>query len=548
MIDSDFKNSRQNGAGNFYRCHVSQLLSAWNALEAQRKLVVALAIIATLIAFTSVIKMASSPGLSLLYSGLDSATSNEIVSSLEQKSIVFEVRGDAIYVDSSARDRARLTLAGEGLPSGGPEGYELLDTLSGFGTTSQMFDAAYSRAVEGELAKTILASAQIKVARVHIANAHQQPFGRKIVPTASVTVTGKNGAVSIGQAEAIRYLVAAAVSGLIPENVSIIDSAYGILLQPGDNFQNAGGNGDLDGRAEELRANIERLLSARVGQGNVLVEVMVEARAHSETITERTLDPEGSVPISSDSESNSDTTTGGAAGAVTVASNLPDTGDSGGEGGNSSSRSQTRERVNYDISETVRERINPAGEIARLSVAVLVNGEITNGPNGPTFTERTPEEIAAFQALVRSTVGFNAERGDIVTIESMEFQLPAELGSVATAGFLSTYVFDVPMMLQMGILALVTLGLGMFVIKPILSNSTPPSLQLSNDSAAESFNPESAGFVALSPSNEVGTPRQISIDPIEILKETIAQRSEESGHLLRNWIEVDGAKLDEPVA
>ena len=518
-------------------------------LEPQKKIVVVLAVIATLIAFIGLVRVVNTPSMALLYSGLDSATSGEIVASLEQKAIPFEIRGDAIYVDSTARDKTRLSLATEGLPSNGIAGYELLDSLSGFGTTSQMFDAAYWRAKEGELARTILASARISMARVHIANAVQQPFSRGVKPSASVTVSVRSGALDIGQAEAIRYLVAAAVSGMEPEQVAVIDTEYGIILQPGKASNFRTGTGELDARAKELRENIERLLTARVGAGNAVVEVMIEAQTKSETITERILDPERSVPISSDSETNTETSSGGAGGAVTVASNLPDTGDSTGGGQNSRNQSQVRERINYEISETVRERVYLPGDIARLSVAVLINHETIVGPNGETTTSpRSDSEIAAFQALVQSAVGFNAERGDVITIETMLFPEPPVLGTVASASILSAYAFNLPAILQMAVLAVVTLALGMFVVKPILTNPTPQLNRLPlGVGATLGTGTEFGSPKALTEISEVPTLENKPKDPVEILRETIAQRSEESGHLLRKWIETEAQKQTDQV-
>lgn len=526
-----------------------QILGSWNALEAPKKIVVFLAIVATLAAFVGLVRVVNAPNMALLYSGLDSVTSGEIVTSLEQKSIPFEIRGNAIYVDSSQRDRARLSLAGEGLPSNGIAGYELLDSLSGFGTTSQMFDAAYWRAKEGELARTILASTRISMARVHIANAVQQPFSSGVEPSAAVTITTKNGALDAGQAEAIRYLVAAAVSGMAPEQVAVIDSEYGIILQPGKAGTHSAATGELDARAQELRKNIERLLTARVGAGNAVVEVMIEANTESETITERILDPERSVPISSDSESTTESSTGGVGGAVTVASNLPDTGDNASAGQNSRNQSQSRERVNYEISETVRERVQVPGDIARLSVAVLLNYETDVGQNGGVVsTPRSESEIAAFQALVKSAVGFNAERGDVVTIETMQFPAPEVLGTTASVDFLSNYGFNVPAMLQTAVLAIVTIALGLFVVKPILTNPAPSLNQLPFEpieTLGSSREITSAG--ALPDLSEGSTPNPTPKDPIEILRDTIALRSEESGHLLRNWIETDVQKQKEQV-
>ena len=108
--------------------------------------------------------------MALLYSGLDPAAAGEVVAELEaeRRALRGARRGDPRR--RAARDRVRMALAAKGLPAGGPAGYEILDGLSGFGTTSQMFDAAYWRAKEGELARTITASPNVRAARVHLAN------------------------------------------------------------------------------------------------------------------------------------------------------------------------------------------------------------------------------------------------------------------------------------------------------------------------------------------------------------------------------------------
>ena len=212
-----------------------------------------------------------------------------------------------------------MALAAEGLPAGGPAGYEILDGLSGFGTTSQMFDAAYWRAKEGELARTITGSPNVRAARVHLANPVNQPFARTPAGSASVTVTMARGALDPGQAQAIRYLVSSAVAGVAPEAVAVIDSARGVVLAGAeDGSLNPGAPNPRD-RAETLRANIQRLLEARVGPGRAIVEVNVDADMDSQTITERVIDPESRVAISSETEESSENSQGGAAG-VTVAS------------------------------------------------------------------------------------------------------------------------------------------------------------------------------------------------------------------------------------
>merc|ERR1711991_901033 len=149
---------------------MQQLIQVWTALDMRRKLIVLGATLAMFAALIALSRMASAPSMALLYSGLEPSTSGEVVTALEQQNVPYEIRGNAIYVDVARRDALRMTLAAQGLPANGTKGYELLDSLTGFGTTSRMFDAAYWRAKEGELARTIVSSPHILQARVHIAN------------------------------------------------------------------------------------------------------------------------------------------------------------------------------------------------------------------------------------------------------------------------------------------------------------------------------------------------------------------------------------------
>jgi flagellar M-ring protein FliF len=248
-------------------------------------------------------------------------------------------------VDSQQRDELRLTLASEGLPSNTNKGYELLDSLTGFGTTSQMFDAAYWRAKEGELARTIVSSPHIAMARVHIASTGSNPFQRGVMPKASVSLTLNGSELTAAQAKAVRYLVSSAVSGLAVEDVAVID-ANGALIGQTDVAPPAIGGDD---KAQVLRERVQRLLEARVGFGNAVVEVSVDTVTESESFRETRFDPDSRVAISSDTEERTGTSSESGGGDVTVASNLPD--QQGGANGDSTSsqNSETRERINYEV-------------------------------------------------------------------------------------------------------------------------------------------------------------------------------------------------------
>lgn len=541
-----------------WRCVLQQLIAVWQALDTRRRLVVAGATIFMFAAVMAISGMANRADMALLYAGLEGPNAGEVISALEQRGVSYEVRGDSIYVDATRRDELRMSLASEGLPATGGAGYELLDSLSGFGTTSQMFDAAYWRAKEGELARTIVSNPMIRSARVHIAAPTVQSFRKENHPTASVTVVTATGGLSPTHAKALKYLVSSAVEGMMPDDVSIIDSASG-LISTGDDGTSPAAND----RAEELRQNVERLLEARVGYGNAVVEVAVQAVTQRESITERRIEPDTRVAISTDNEQRTNKSDDTKPGAVTVASNLPD-GNAANGGKSQSQGSETRERTNYDVSETTREVLRNPGDIKRLTVAVLVDGVEGTDANGVTTTvPRSDEELAALKELVASAVGFDEARGDVITIRSMAFEPLAQAGTEATGSLFGGTQLDVMQLIKIAILAIVALVLGLFVMRPMLT-------QRVNESFAELPAPELDTSPAGSPAvltgeitegdlpmgnmavvsdfdlsdmqmpmamgSGFGAPEE-DADPVSRLRRMIEQRQAETVEILRNWMD-----------
>lgn len=505
-------------------------MSRLSDLNPARRIIVAGAAILVVLLIVFMGRLAAQPQMSLLYSGLEPTAAAEVISQLEADGIAFDVRGSAIYVPENMRDRARLDLAGAGLPSGGSAGYELLETLSGFGTTSQMFDAAYRRAQEGELARTIAASPDIRAARVHISQINSGPFSNSNDASASVTITMSRGTVSVAQADAIRHLVSAALPGVLPDTVSIIDSTAGRVIA----IDAPGEDGNVSQRADEMRNNLQRLLEARVGPGRAIVEVNVEAVTDSETITERVIDPESRVAISSDVEEDLENSAGTAPGAVTVASNLPD-GDAAGEAGeNRREVTRTRERTNFEVSEILRERVRGPGDIRRLGIAVLVDGvRVTNAAGELEWRPRAAEEMAALEDLVKSAVGFDEQRGDQMTLQSLEFpDLPGEGVEVASPSI----VEQIPLgsIVQIGILGLVVLALGLLVVRPMMANrSRGPEL----------LNPDPTELLETTqtvnnPTDQIPEEPEKSV-PQEVLRANVAARSDEAAAIVKSWIDSD---------
>lgn len=515
--------------------------TVWVALDAKRRLFV---ILATIAVFTAILLLARGAGtkdMSLLFGGLEARAAGDVIGALDQRGVPYQVRGGAIYVPTGQRDVLRMALASEGLPAMGSQGYELLDSLSGFSTTSQMFDAAYWRAKEGELARTILASPHIRAARVHISTQATRPFQRDEAPTAAVTVTTAGGSLSTPHIKALQYLVGSAVPGLSPEAVAVIDDNGGLMSDADNGMLNA----NSDERAEILRLRAERLLAARVGAGNAVVELALDTVTESEAITERRVDPESRIAISTDVTESAGTSSDSRGGDVTVASNLPD-GDAGGATGSSANEtSESRTLTNYEISQTERQVIRAPGAVRRLTVAVLVNDVTTIADDGTTTTEpRSAEELAALEELVASAVGFDAGRGDVITLKSMSFEPIASLGTDALPTS-TALPLDMMQLIQIGVLAIVALILGLFVVRPILAPSRmlPPPTTAADDEDSDMDDLPMFGMAELPTMDDVdlGLTDQ-SDDPVQRLRQMISERETETIQILQDWIDDPAAK------
>lgn len=518
------------------RTALNNLGSLWSNLDMRRRIIALGAALAVFAAVIGLTRGAGARDLSLLYAGLDPASAGGVVTALDQRGVDYEVRGDAIYVPPSDRDLLRLALAGEGLPEASSQGYELLNSLSGFGTTAQMFDAAYWRAKEGELARTILSVPGIRTARVHISTPANRPFARDLQATAAVTVAmSGGGTLGADQARALRFLVASAVSGLAPADVAVIDADHGLVAA-----DDAAGRGDS--LAEDLRQRALRLLEARVGLGNAVVEVSVETVTETELIRERQIDPDSRIAISTEIEENERTAQTSGAAAVTVASNLPD-GDANGANGNSQSAdTQTRTITNYELSETSREIMRAPGAIRRMSVAVLVNDIAATAVDGSTaLTPRSDQEMQDLRDLVASAVGLDEARGDAITVRSMPFEPVALAG---TEGISGGPFLDVMGLIKIGVLAAVALILGLFVLRPILASGRQPPMLAELPAPMPAL--AGPGADAAAQARQAAAMRDVSeaevveaeiVDPVTRLRRLIELRQDETIQILQDWIE-----------
>lgn len=435
--------------------------------------------------FAFLIFRITSPQMAPLYSGLSFDDSAAIVAKLQSTGVPHEIRGqgESILVPRDRITAIRMELAGDGLPTAGQVGYEIFDTQSTLGATSFVQDVNLIRAMEGELARTISSLARIQTARVHLVLPKRELFRRERQdPSASITL-GVRGTLSGSEISAIQHLVSAAVQGMNPNQVSIIDSAGRLLAAGNGDNGTAAISGDLAARADalenRLRTRLEEMLTNIVGPGRVRVQVSAELEFKRLTTTTETYDPDGQVVRSTQSrelDNSSSAPTNG--GAVTIGNELPGAvADGANASANTENSSTTEETINYEISKSTQTEINEAGSIKRLSVAVVVDGIYTQDANGAAlYQARSDAEIEQIRALVRSAIGFDADRGDQLDVVNMQFAERPGLAAIGTEspGLLDFTRDDLMSAAEMLVTLLVSIALMLFVMRPLIKRVLEP--------------------------------------------------------------------------
>ncbi|MCH8197111.1 MAG: flagellar M-ring protein FliF [Proteobacteria bacterium] len=471
--------------------------------------------------FIYIVTRLTAPGMTLLFGDLDTADSGQIVAKLENMGVPYELRGNGnqILVPSDQVLRLRLSVAQEGLPSGGSMGYELFDRSESLGTSNFVLNIHRLRALEGEIARTIGSLSTVRAARVHLVLPKRELFSRdKQEPSASILLQ-MNGGYRLTKSEvfAIQHLVAAAVPKLRPSQISILDG-QGTLLAAGkgDDMTAVGssiGGEDLAAAYEaRLGSRIEKMLERTVGAGRVRAEVKADMDFDRITTTSETFDPDGQVVRSTQSvEENATTGDSELSSPVTVASNLPTSapGAQPKAGTKSSTEStRTEETVNFEISKTTKTHVREAGIVNRLSVAVLIDGTYSDGAEEGEriYKPRSAEELAQLTKLVRSAIGFDAKRGDTVELINMRFAKGEEVIDEPARPLFGLGKNDYIKLAELVILGVVSILVILLVVRPMVRrvlDALPEAIasgkSLLNESVAAAA---ASGKTALPPGQE----------------------------------------------
>ncbi len=507
----------------------------------------------------------------LLYADLDLREAGQLVDALDKAHITHQEQGGGQTVLVPAADvaRARLLLAKDGLPSGGSIGYEIFDR--GDSLTSSQFqqEMNQTRAMEGEIARSVRMITGVRAARVHLVMPKRQPFSHQQQEAqASVVLTMAGGArMDREGVQSVLNLISAAVPGLRAHNIALIDSRGNLLARAGDPDSTQGS--EAAQTAEELRhtteqrlsRSVEDLLERSLGPGRVRAEAAVQMDFDQLHETQESYNPDQQVVRSTQTNSDNSKSTEAADKPASVANNLPNA-DAGAVQGQAGSQQQKQEETtNYEIGKTVRTTVHDQPQIRRISLAVMVDGTLAPDADGkPAWHERTTEELARIATIARSAIGFDEKRGDKVEVVSMRFVTPdADVAAPEAASRFGLHFekSDVMTLVQTGAIGLIALLALFFVVRPTMLRLTtqapglepPTNVLLADESTPRTglalAGPRGSSVPALAgpavePAeamiNLANIEGQMRASTIRKIGELVDKHPEESLAIVRNWI------------
>lgn len=414
----------------------TQAATFWEQLDPRRRWTFVITLASLAVGFTALLLWANQTDYAQLYTAESPEVAAEIVQKLKEQQVDYRLSrgGTVIEVPRDQVLDLRLSLAGEGVPRNGTVGFEIFDnpTVSATNFVEQL---NYQRALQGELQRTINEMDNIESSRVLLAIPRDTLFIEDTKPpTASVVLKTKNAdLVRRNHIKAISNLVASAVEGMSPDDVTITDTNGKLLSSPKDDSV-AGMPSSLleykEIQERKLEGRIVELLEQTTGPGKVRAMVTAELdMTAQEEVTER-YDGDSAVPRSIQRRTEDrEATVPGPEGAPGTNANLP----------NSTTNTlmvqrnvigKVDETTNYEIDKTVRTKTEKPGQLSRLSVTVLVDGTYNASGEEKVWVARTADEQAAFESAVKGAIGFNEERGDVVQIINVPFHsFESELAS-----------------------------------------------------------------------------------------------------------------------
>ena len=521
-----------------------QITKIWTELGTPQRVIVSAAALAVVAGIGALLYWAQTPDMKLLYGKLGEKEASEVVAALEEKNIKFELRGGgtSIYVPASDVYRVRMDLAAKGLPNSDGVGFEIFDR-SNFGISDFVQRTNYSRALQGELSRTVAQMKGVKSARVMVV----MPESRLLVkttdsrPTASVFVDTGSSKLDTQAVNSIRSLVASSVEGLKLDDVAVIDNAGNVLsedLKSDPQLGSASSQVKYRQQTEDyLTAKVETMLAKVLGPGNAVVRVSATINTEASTTTEEKFDPEGQVPrqevATEDSTTTLEKAAEKAAGAGTGANVPAPTGGPEADKGPTKSSNVVRssKTQSYEINKTLTNVIKNPGAITRISAAVFLSEKLNPETNAPV--PRTPEQLNELRNMVVNALGITIPKNETATnyVSIQEVVFPSAVNSLSTPVDKVTGYME--MVRPIAALAIAAIVFAVFFFMLRRAKPEEISFELVDDADM------AANTQALTDAEDsqqfLPASKSLKVSP-ELLNSLIRQKPENVGATLREWL------------
>lgn len=467
-----------------------------------------------------------------LYAGLDSEDARAMAAELTAANIPFEVSpdGTALRVSSDYLDKARLVTTAKGGPRSGRMGFELFDKPNWIGSE---FDEKvnYQRALEGELEHTIDTLSDVESSRVNLVMPHDSLFtDNQRAAKASVVLKLRTRTLSEDEAASIRNLVAGAVDDLHPEDVTLVDAAGEQLGRRSVTAQN-------EAHEQELASKLIETLQPVAGQGNVRASVNVEYDTSTSDEVDETYDPNNVVTLSMQ---RTEETAGGPpqlAGVPGTSSNAPNTKPPVYPASTPQMQSEKQESGTYGASKKVLHTTQGAGKVHRITAAVLINQRMVVDGKKVAWQPRSPEEMKTLTQLAEAAIGYDASRGDTVSVVELPFDQQIPPQTPLTRRLLAAA--DSGPLLKYGVILLALLALLIFVVRPMTA-----ALKLG---APAALSPPSQTEGLAAGAEEPPSPGQIEAENQKLhmrlvfdqVSDHVRREPAQSARLVQSWIQTD---------
>lgn len=490
------------------------------ALPLAHQIVIGIAAVVLVMAAFLFFQWVSTPSYTVLYSQLDDSTLATVVDELDRQGVPYEIEagGSRVLVPKADVYQIRASLAAAGVQNGAmPQGYSILDG-QGLNVSDFRQRVDYQRALEGEMALTLLAMNDITSATVHLVIPEEALFEEDEEPVTASVLLETSAPLSELEIETVTFLVASGVEGLEPTNVTVANVDGTVLHAAGDMAAgSAVSNRNLRMTRDfetALATDVKNLLATVVGPDSASVVVRAQLDFDEQSVETQTFDDQSAVALR---ESTIDETYTGAG--------APPGGTLGVEG--ETIVSDVTGDYTYDRSEVIREygvdniisrEITAPGKVEQLSVAVVMDdGSLTGAP---------VPEVAEIESLITAAVGLDTVRGDTISVSTVPFSVPEVVAEPEAAAAAPTDIMSmIPQLIGGLVLFIVTVAL--LLMARGGKKGKGEAIDLAQPAALTSGEQAPAGALA-------GRAEGAEIHP-EVMN-LVQRQPEEIAVLLRSWL------------